>query len=82
VNTFGGSNTTSLCGLQVISGHVTVTAPTVNLTSPLTGTQFFEENNITLTATASVTTGEVDRVEFYANGTKIGTDSSAPYTMR
>ena len=81
VNTFGGSNTASICGVQVISGHTTVTAPTVNLTSPLTGTQFFEENNITLTATASVTTGQVDRVEFYANGTKIGADSSAPYSM-
>jgi hypothetical protein len=81
VNTFGGSNTGSICGLQVITGHTAVTAPTVMLTSPLTGTQFFESNNITLSATASVTTGAIDRVVFYANGTIIGTDSSAPYSM-
>ena len=81
VNTFGGSNTASICGLQIIRGHTAVTAPTVYLTSPLTGTQFFEENNITLTATASVSTGQIDRIEFYANGAGIGSDSAAPYSI-
>src|ERR1700760_2573429 len=34
VNTFGGSNTASICGLQVISGHTTAPSPMVNFTAP------------------------------------------------
>jgi chitinase len=55
------------------------TAPTVTLTAPAGGSQFAAGAGITLTASASDVDGNISRVDFYANGARIGYDRSAPY---
>ncbi len=56
------------------------TAPAVNITSPANGTTFTEGVNITINANASDTDGSVTRVEFYQGSTKLGEDTSSPYS--
>jgi hypothetical protein len=55
------------------------TAPTVSLTSPSNGA-VLKRGNIGLSAAAS-DSGGVARVEFYANGVLVGSDTSAPYAV-
>ena len=52
------------------------TAPTVSITSPASGATV--SGSVALAATASDNVG-VTRVEFYADGTLVGTDVSSPY---
>jgi hypothetical protein len=54
--------------------------PTIQLTAPLPGTTLTAPATMTLTATASDPDGTVVRVEFFANGTVVGQDTSAPYS--
>ncbi len=56
------------------------TAPTVTLTAPGAGQSFVQGTSITLQATAADSDGTVARVEFYANGVKLGEDATAPYS--
>jgi Domain of unknown function (DUF1929)/Bacterial Ig domain len=56
--------------------------PTVSLTSPSNGAIFTSPAKIPLAATASDVDGSVARVEFFSGGTKLGEDTSAPYTGR
>jgi len=51
------------------------TAPGVSIVSPLTGSAFATPANITLTANATDSDGWISAVDFYANGSKIGTGS-------
>ncbi|MDY8134515.1 Ig-like domain-containing protein [Aquimarina sp. 2201CG5-10] len=51
----------------------------VSLTSPSSGSTFMLGNNISLTADASDTAGNVTLVEFFDGSTKIGEDTTAPY---
>jgi hypothetical protein len=81
VNTYGGTNVASICGLQVISGYTTPKSATVILTSPANGTIFSEGGNVALTASATDTSGTINRVDFYAGSTKIGSDSVAPFAI-
>ena len=53
----------------------------VSLTSPSSGTTFMLGNNISLTADASDTAGNVTLVEFFDGTTKIGEDTTAPYAI-
>lgn len=62
-------------------GATTNTGVTVSITSPTNGTSASEGSNITLTATASTTTGSISKVEFFAGTTKIGEATSSPYTI-
>jgi PKD repeat protein len=55
--------------------------PTVALTAPASGAVFTAPANVTLTATASDPDGAVSKVEFYAGATKIGEDTTAPYSL-
>ncbi len=59
-------------------GGADTTKPTVSLTA--SSTNVTAAGNITLTATASDNVG-VARVEFYDGATKIGEDTTAPYTQ-
>ena len=69
--------------------NVTVTAagtppppnqpPAVSLTSPAAGTAFTAPATVNLAASATDSDGTITRVEFYANGTLVGTDTSSPY---
>ena len=81
VNTYGGSNVASICGVQIIPGHTSAPSPTVTLTSPRSNAIVPEDGNVTLTATATETGGTIARVEFYSGSSLIGSDSAAPYTM-
>ena len=56
-------------------------SPTVALTSPSNGASYAPPGTINLTATANDPDGSVARVEFYADGTKLGEDSSAPFAL-
>ncbi|QIX62367.1 family 16 glycosylhydrolase [Hymenobacter sp. BT18] len=55
-------------------------SPTVALTSPQANATFTAGATITLTATATDTDGTITKVEFYQSGTKLGEDTTAPYT--
>jgi Bacterial Ig domain len=81
VNTVNGSNTAGISGLKIISGHTTAPLPTIAITAPLNNDVLPEDGNITLSATASETSGTIAVVQFYAGSTLIGSDSSAPYTF-
>ena len=53
-------------------------APQVVLTVPTNGQIFVAGTDIPLAATASDADGTVTKVDFFRNGTLIGTDTSAP----
>jgi uncharacterized protein (TIGR03437 family) len=55
-------------------------APQVTLTVPTTGATFVAGQDITLAANATDANGVIMKVEFYRNGTLIGTDTTSPYT--
>jgi hypothetical protein len=54
-------------------------SPTVTLDAPATGGAYATPATINLAATANDADGSVAHVEFFADGVKIGDDSSAPY---
>jgi beta-xylosidase len=54
--------------------------PVVSITSPGNNTVYTEGENVTINATATVTTGSISKVEFYAGTTLLGTDATSPYS--
>ena len=65
--------------------NLTVTAaanqpPSVSITSPANGATYTTPANILINANAADRDGTVTRVDFFANGQQIGTDSTSPYT--
>jgi Bacterial Ig domain/Putative binding domain, N-terminal/FG-GAP-like repeat/PQQ-like domain/IPT/TIG domain len=57
------------------------TTTSVSITSPSSGAAFTLPANIFVSANATNVGGTIARVEFYANGELIGTDTSAPYQI-
>lgn len=55
--------------------------PFVALTSPANNATISASGNITLTATANDFDGTVSKVEFFQGTTKLGEDTSSPYTF-
>jgi len=55
-------------------------APTVSLTAPGVGASFLAGQDIPMAASASDADGSIVRVEFYNGATKLGEDTTAPYT--
>jgi hypothetical protein len=53
--------------------------PSVSITAPASGAVFAAGNAVTVSAVASDSDGTVARVEFFANGSKIGEDTAAPF---
>ena len=53
--------------------------PTVSLTGPAAGTSYTTPALINYAATASDSDGTVKRVDFYANGTLVGSAATSPY---
>jgi beta-glucanase (GH16 family) len=51
-----------------------------NLTAPLNNVTYTSASSIPLTATAT-SSGTISKVEFYANGVKLGQATSSPYTF-
>lgn len=71
------NQTTQTIGTYIAAGQV---PPTCAITSPSDGADFVEGDNITITATASDADGTVSKVEFFQGLTKLGEDTSAPYS--
>lgn len=65
----------------VLTGSASNLAPTASITAPLGGAAFVSPANITITANASDVDGTITKVEFYANGSKIGEKITSPYTF-
>ncbi|HXI53104.1 MAG TPA: Ig-like domain-containing protein, partial [Candidatus Saccharimonadales bacterium] len=55
--------------------------PFVSMASPANNASFPANGNITINANASDTDGSVSKVEFFADGTKLGEDTSSPFTF-
>lgn len=55
--------------------------PTVVLSAPTNGATYKAPATVTLTASAADSDGTVASVEFYANGTLVGKDTAAPFTV-
>jgi YD repeat-containing protein len=55
--------------------------PSVSLTAPANGTSHTAPASVTLTATAADADGGVAKVEFYQGATKLGEDTSSPYSF-
>jgi hypothetical protein len=56
-------------------------APVVAITSPANHTTFAPNQNITIEATATDADGSVSKVEFFQENTKLGEDTTAPYSF-
>src|SRR5690606_20194773 len=54
-------------------------APSVSITSPISGDTFSVGESILIQATASDSNGSVSKVEFFADGQLLGADNTAPY---
>ena len=74
-------------GASTVSDPVSVTVdapntpPTVSLTSPANGASFLGGAQVTLSANASDSDGTVARVDFYVDGSLLGSDTSSTYTQ-
>ncbi len=55
--------------------------PSVSITSPADGAVFPSPASLTIDATADDSDGVVQQVEFFANGTAIGIDTTSPYSV-
>jgi len=67
--------------LSPFSGGTTNTPPTVSITSPTNGQSFTAPATITINANASDNGGSVTKVEFFNGATKLGEDTSTPYSF-
>ena len=74
----GGTKTSSVVAITVDAPNG---APTVSLTSPANGASFTAPANITINASASDSDGTVAKVEFFRGTTKLGEDSSSPFSF-
>jgi hypothetical protein len=72
----GNTNTTNIATVTVANADLI--APTVALTTPVTGAAV--SGTITLAATASDNSG-LSRVDFYQGSTLIGSDTTSPYAV-
>lgn len=75
---------TNTAGTVVSTAVVTVQAaanvpPTVSLTAPASGSVHTQGTSVTLTAAATDSDGSVARVDFYADGQLVGSDTTSPY---
>jgi Bacterial Ig domain/Glucodextranase, domain B len=73
-------------GANATSAPVTVTVatgtvPVVNLVSPIAGATFTAPATVALSAAASEAGGSIAKVEFFANGSLVGTATSSPYNF-
>ena len=57
------------------------TPPSVTITNPVTGMIFAAPANVTIQANASDTDGTVMNVQFFADTTRVGTGTAAPYSV-
>ena len=80
LNTQPTTDVADISGL-IITGGTVVPMPVDSITSPVNGAVLSEDGNLLLTATASVSSGTITKVEFYHDTTKIGQVTAAPYNL-
>src|SRR5204863_6154563 len=73
-------------GTVVTSAAVNITVgniipPDVSITAPANNSTFFSGASVNITANATDADGTVDSVEFFVDGSKVGSDISSPYTF-
>lgn len=56
-------------------------APTVQITSPASGTIYTTPASFVVNATASDSDGQITKVEFFQGSTRLGEDAAAPYSF-
>jgi regulation of enolase protein 1 (concanavalin A-like superfamily) len=76
-------NSAALCAATFDGiGLVSVTSPTVSLTTPAAGATFSAPASINMIATATPSTGaSINKVDFYAGTTLVGTATTSPYSV-
>ena len=75
---------TDSIGLTATSAAVTIVVnapPTVSITAPAGGTVFAAPATFAVTANAAAGSNPITQVQFFANGTLIGTATTAPFTI-
>src|SRR5690606_27932938 len=73
-----GEKTSTAVTISVNAANV---LPVVTLTSPTANATFAIGSSITISANASDSDGSITKVEFYNGDTKLGEDTSSPYTF-
>lgn len=79
IDDLGGTGTSSPATITVT--NTDNVSPTVSLTSPADGAIILT-NSITLNATAADADGVISKVEFFNGATKLGEDTTAPYSFQ
>jgi chitinase len=74
-----GAVTTSAIVSITVNGSNT--PPTTSITSPSNGASFTAPASVTINASASDANGTITRVEFFQGSTKLGEDTSSPYSL-
>ena len=72
---------TSFDEMLVIVQETSNAIPVVNITSPTNNSSFSQGTAINITASASDLDGSIAKVEFYDGETKIGEDTSSPFSF-
>lgn len=75
----GTATTATIDNLRVSASASSNGAPTVTLTAPIAGQSWTAPAGIALAANASDPENRLSRVEFYANGSFVGSDAAAPF---
>jgi len=74
----GLSTTSTVVNVTVSAANV---PPSVSITNPVNNAVFAAPANVTIAATATVSSGSVTNVEFFGNGAPLGSDQSAPFSI-
>jgi predicted phage tail protein len=69
----------TLLTLVLLAAAPALAAPTVSMTAPASGNLYLSPGTFAVKANASAPGVGVSRVEFYANGVLIFTDTTSPY---
>jgi hypothetical protein len=80
-NTAPGANKNDTTIVPQTSGTSSNRPPTVSITSPSSGDTFAAPVNIFIAASASDSDGTVTKVDFYENGSLVGTANASPYSF-
>lgn len=73
----GASTTSTSISVTVLGSNV---VPSVNVTSPSNNASFISGSSVTINASAVDTDGTITKVEFFNGTTKLGEDTSSPYS--
>jgi Concanavalin A-like lectin/glucanases superfamily/Bacterial Ig domain/Bacterial TSP3 repeat/Calcineurin-like phosphoesterase len=76
---FGAFTNSAVVNVSV--GPPLTTPPTVSISSPADGSSFLAPAAITINANAADSDGSVTKVEFFNGATKLGEDTTAPYSF-